>query len=65
MKDAVLSQIRAEYDRKKLKALNDADNRKKRIYEAFPEIDEIDKEIALSGIKLSKLILLKPDNVDS
>lgn len=64
MNGAVLNQIRAEYDRKKLKALSDVENRKKKIYEAFPEIDEIDKEIALSGIKLSKLILLRPDNLE-
>lgn len=64
MKEAVLSQIRAEYDRKKFKALNDADKRKERVYKAFPRIEEIDNEITLSSIRLTKLILLKPDDVD-
>ncbi len=64
MKDVALNQIRAEYDRKRLKALNDAELRKNRIYETFPRIEEIDKEIALLGIKLSKFMILKPENLN-
>lgn len=62
MKDVILRQIRAEYDRKKLRAMSKAEKRKQKLYDAFPRIEEIDKEIASNGIKLTKLVITKPDN---
>ncbi|QSX05232.1 ATP-binding protein [Sedimentibacter sp. zth1] len=64
MNESVLSKIRTEYEHKRLKALNDLDRRKEKVYTMFPRVEEIDKEIALTSIKLSKIILLKPENVE-
>lgn len=65
MKESILNKIRAEYDQKVFKAHNELDKRKEKVYRLFPRIKELDTEIALSSIKLSKLILLKPANMDA
>lgn len=54
-----------DYNRKRLKAAHDADVRKEKLYAAFPELDEIDRQIQLLSIKLSKLFLIKPDNLEN
>ena len=64
MRDTVFKKIRYEYDQKKLRALNEAEKRKDSIYKQIPTLEELDKQIALSSIELSKTILLKPENFD-
>lgn len=64
MKEILLRKIRDEYDQKRLRAFNEADKRKEDIYKALPILEELDKQIALSGIELSKIVLLKPDNFE-
>lgn len=64
MRDILLRKIRDEYDQKKLRALNEAEKRKDIIYKDLPELEELDKQIALSGIELSRIILLKPENFE-
>lgn len=53
-----------EYNKKRLKASHDADVRKEKLYAAFPELEENDKKIQLLSIKLSKLFLTNPENLN-
>jgi DNA replication protein DnaC len=52
------------YNKKRLKAAQDADVRKEELYERVPNLENIDKSIKLLSIKLSKLILSNPENMD-
>lgn len=63
MKDILLRKIRDEYDQKRHRAFNEAQKRKENIYKALPMLEELDKQIALAGIELSKIVLLKPENI--
>lgn len=63
MNKQILENLMTEYNKKRLKAAYDADIRKEKLYEAFPDIEEIDKQVKLLSIKLSKLYLLNPDNL--
>lgn len=53
-----------DYNKKRLSAFKDADIRKEELYERVPNLEETDKNIKLLSIKLSKLILLNPDNLN-
>lgn len=64
MKDILLRKIRDEYDQKRHRAFNEAEKRKENIYKALPMLEELDKQIALAGIELSKIVLLKPENFE-
>lgn len=64
MKDVLLRKIRDEYDQKRHRAFNEAQKRKENIYKALPILEELDKQIALAGIELSKIVLLKPENFE-
>ncbi len=64
MKEILLRKIRDEYDQKRHKAFNEAEKKKDIIYKTIPMLDELDKQIALAGIELSKIVLLKPDNFE-
>lgn len=64
MNDSILKNIRAEYDQKQFKAMNELDKRRDKLYNHFPEIRQIDEDIAMLSIKLSKIILTKPDNIE-
>jgi len=64
MKDILLRKIRDEYDQKRHRAFNEAQKRKEDIYKALPMLEELDKQIALTGIELSKIVLLKPENFE-
>ncbi len=64
MKDILLRKIRDEYDQKRHRAFNEAQRRKEDIYKALPMLEELDKQIALTGIELSKVVLLKPENFE-
>lgn len=64
MNNQMLENIMTEYNKKRLKAAHDADIRKEKLYAAFSELEETDKEIMLLSIKLSKLYLLNSDNLN-
>lgn len=64
MKDVLLRKIRDEYEQKRHRAFNEAEKRKDNIYKALPMLEELDKQIALAGIELSKIVLLKPENFE-
>lgn len=52
------------YNKKRLKVASDADLRKEELYERVPNLEQTDKQIQLLSIKLSKLILTNPDNLE-
>jgi len=52
-----------DYNKKRLRAYKDADIRKEELYERVPNLEEIDKNVHLLSIKLSKLILSNPENL--
>ncbi len=54
-----------EYNRKRLRAAKEADIRKEELYERVPNLQNIDKQIKLLSIKLSKLILSNPENINN
>lgn len=64
MNNQILENIMTEYNKKRLKAAHEADIRKDKLYKAFPSIKEIEKQLQLLSIKLSKLYLIKPENLD-
>lgn len=53
----ITENIMTGYNRKRLKAASDADKRRSALYLRLPELESIDKEIKLTGIRLSKLVL--------
>jgi DNA replication protein DnaC len=64
MNKQILENIMTEYNKKRLKAAHDADLRKQKLYGQFPDLEEIEMQIKLLSIKLSKLFLTKPDNLN-
>ncbi len=64
MNKQILENIMTDYNKKRLKAAHDSDVRKQKLYVQFPELEKADIQIKLLSIKLSKLFLIKPDNLD-
>ena len=64
MKKQIVENIMSNYSKKRLKAARDADIRKEELYERVPNLEEVDKEISLLSIKLSKLFLIKSENME-
>ncbi len=64
MNKQILENIMTDYNKKRLKAAREAEERKKKLYEAFPELEEADRQIMLLSIKLSKLFISAPDNLE-
>lgn len=62
VKKQIIENIMTNYNKKRLKAARDADMRRESIYKKVPYIEEIDKEISLLNIKLSKLFLSDSEN---
>lgn len=53
------------YDYLRQKAENDAEERKREIYDNIPEIEEIDKKINMLGAKISRSMIIKDSSVDA
>lgn len=53
-----------EYNKKRLKALQEADEKREKLYGKIPRLAEIDKEIKLFSISLSKIFLSKPEDLE-
>ena len=64
MNKHILENIMTDYNKKRLKASYDADLRKEKLYIDFPQLEENDKQIKLLSIKLSKLFLTNPENLN-
>jgi DNA replication protein DnaC len=64
MNNQILENIMTEYNKMRLKAAHDADLRKEKLYAAFPELEEAEKQMQLLSIKLSKLYLSNSANLN-
>lgn len=64
MKKQVIENIMTEYNKRRLKAFRDAELRKEHLYEKIPQLEDIDRDIALFSIKLSKIFLSDLKNSD-
>lgn len=64
MNKQIHENIMTEYNKKRLSAAHNADVKKEKLYETIPELKEINDEIKLLSIKLSKLFLSNPDNLN-
>ncbi|MGN1032791.1 MAG: DNA replication protein DnaC, partial [Intestinibacter sp.] len=65
MKDSAVREILLSYQKKRDKAEYEFEERKKRIYNKFPEIEKIDDEITNIGLKMMRLVLSSsPDKED-
>lgn len=58
MDNSLLNEVLLEYDKKRTKAIIDAENRKKELFKTNPRLQEIETEISLNSIQASKAILL-------
>ena len=58
MSNSLIKQILREYDKKRNKAILEANKRKQELLNANPELKEIDKELSLISIQTSKAILM-------
>lgn len=58
MSNSLLKQILREYDKKRNKAILEANKRKQELLNANPKLKEIDKELSLISIQTSKAILM-------
>ena len=57
MNKSLLNQVLHEYEIKRENAIRDAENRKKELIKINPRLAEIEKEISINSIKISKEIL--------
>ena len=57
MDNSVLKVILREYEIKRNKAIQDAENRKKQLLEVNPKLSELESELAKLSIQTSKAIL--------
>lgn len=56
--------LNAYYDYLRQKSENDAEARKREVYEAIPQVEEIDREIKNIGVKISMAMITKDSSVD-
>lgn len=60
----IIENLMIDYGRKRLNAAKTADLKKESLYAEIPRLGEIEKEIHLISIKISKLFLSGPENLD-
>lgn len=60
----IIENIMTDYNKKRLKAAYNADLRREKLYENIPNLEEIEKQIKILSINLSKIFLTNPDNID-
>ena len=58
MDNSLLKQVLKEYDEKRIRAMQAAEQRKKDLMNVNPRLQEIEKELTLNSIKASKAILV-------
>lgn len=64
MKKTYLRELLLAYQQKRDRAERQLKNRKEDVYKAVPRIKAIDREISMTGVRISKMILLEPDKRD-
>ncbi len=65
MKELTIKQILSEYDKRRMKAESDLEQRILDVHSQIPRVKEIDDEIGKVGLSLAKLILLNPSDKKS
>lgn len=60
----IIENLMIDYNRKRLKAARNADLKRDRLYAEIPRLEEIEREIQLMSIKISKLLLSGLENLD-
>ncbi|MDW5299395.1 MAG: ATP-binding protein [Sedimentibacter sp.] len=63
MNKQIIENIMTEYNRKRLKAAHESDLKKEKLYDKIPRLEEIEKQIKLLSISLSRLFLSNPVNL--
>ena len=63
MDQSLLKQILQEYDLKRAKAIQDADNRKKELLSVNPHLEEIENELSKISLQTAKAVLIA-DNTE-
>ncbi len=58
MNNAILTNLLKEYERKRLSAERDLENRKKQLYESNPRLQEIDDTLSKIGISTAKALII-------
>ena len=64
MKDSKIKEILNKYDQRRTKSENDLEQRILDVYSQIPRIKEIDEEINKVGLKLTKLVIMNPNDKD-
>lgn len=59
----IIENLMIDYNRKRLNAAKAADSKKEALYARIPRLEEIEKEIKLTGIKISRLLLAGPEDL--
>lgn len=57
MKGNIVKDILLQYEKKRAKAEDDFERRKKKIYTSYPNIEKIDDQIDLIGLRMMRLVL--------
>ncbi|AHM57476.1 putative DNA replication protein [Peptoclostridium acidaminophilum DSM 3953] len=65
MREETLRKILLKYEKKRDLAAINLELRKKKLYSVFPRLEEIEGEIFRLGLKMGKLALDSPDNLES
>lgn len=61
----IIESIMTDYNKKRLKAAQEADEKREKLYAKIPRLLEIEKQIKLFSINLSKIYLLRPRDLDA
>jgi DNA replication protein DnaC len=61
----IIENIMTEYNKKRLRAAQEADKKREKLYAKIPRLSEIDKQIKLFSINLSKLFLSAPEDLEA
>ena len=64
MNKQIIENIMTDYNKKRLRAAHEADKKREKLYAALPRLSEIDKQLKLFSINLSKCFLSMPDELD-
>ena len=64
MNKQIIENIMTDYNKKRLRAAHEADKKKEKLYAALPRLSEIDKQMKLLSISLSKSFLSHPEDLN-
>ena len=60
----IIENIMTDYNKKRLKASLESDLKREKLYKSLPRLAEIDREMKLFSINLSKIFLSQPEDLD-